>query len=87
MKLCHFKQKSAIWDSAKWTLQYGIRQSGTNSFKTHILIFSTVISTLYRGKNTRIIKVNPFHDDTTAIKNISLPVPSCFPRRGHRGKD
>ena len=25
-----------------------------------------MISTLYRGKNTRIIKVNPFHDDTTA---------------------
>ena len=31
-------------------------------FNTHILIFST----LYRGKNTRIIKVNPFHDDTSA---------------------
>jgi hypothetical protein len=31
MKLCHFEQKSAIWDSAKWTRQYGIRQSGTNS--------------------------------------------------------
>jgi hypothetical protein len=31
-----------------------------------ILIFSTMTSTLYRGKNTRIIKVNPFHDDTTA---------------------
>ena len=26
-----------------------------------------MISTLYRGKNTRIIKVNPFHDDTTAV--------------------
>ena len=26
MKLCHFYQKSAIWDLAKWT-----RQSGTNS--------------------------------------------------------
>ena len=25
-----------------------------------------MISTLYRGKNTRIIKVNPFHDDTSA---------------------
>jgi hypothetical protein len=25
-----------------------------------------MISTLYRGKNTRIIKINPFHDDTTA---------------------
>jgi hypothetical protein len=25
-----------------------------------------MISTLYRGKNTRIINVNPFHDDTTA---------------------
>jgi hypothetical protein len=31
MKLCHFLQKSAIWDSAKWTRQYGIRESGTNS--------------------------------------------------------
>jgi hypothetical protein len=35
-------------------------------FNTHILIFSMMISTLYRGKNTRIIKVNPFHDDTSA---------------------
>ena len=31
MKFCHFKQKMAIWDSAKWTRQYGIWQSGTNS--------------------------------------------------------
>jgi hypothetical protein len=31
----------------------------------HTLISFTMISTLYRGKNTRIIKVNPFHDDTT----------------------
>jgi hypothetical protein len=23
MKFCHFKQKSAIWDSAKWNPQYG----------------------------------------------------------------
>ena len=35
-------------------------------FNTHILIFPTMISTLYLGKNTCIIKVNPFHDDTTA---------------------
>jgi hypothetical protein len=28
-------------------------------------------STLYRGKSTRIIKVNPFHDDTTADEKIS----------------
>ena len=32
MKFCHFLQKWAIWDSAKWNRQYGIRQSGTNSF-------------------------------------------------------
>ena len=25
-----------------------------------------MISTLYRGENARIIKVNPFHDDTSA---------------------
>ena len=31
MKFCHFLKKSAIWDSAKWNRQYGIRQSGTNS--------------------------------------------------------
>jgi hypothetical protein len=31
MKFCHFKKKSAIWDSAKWNRQYGIRKSGTNS--------------------------------------------------------
>ena len=28
MKFCHFLKKSAIWDSAKWNRQYGIRQSG-----------------------------------------------------------
>jgi hypothetical protein len=38
IKFCHFKQKSAIWDSAKWNRQYGIwqsgiRQSGTNSLQ------------------------------------------------------
>jgi hypothetical protein len=36
------------------------------SCSTHILFVSTMISTLYRGTITRIIKVNPFHDDTTA---------------------
>ena len=28
VKFCHFLKKSAIWDSAKWNRQYGIRQSG-----------------------------------------------------------
>ena len=38
IKFGHLKQKSAIWDSAKWNWQYGIwqsgiRQSGTNSLQ------------------------------------------------------
>jgi hypothetical protein len=47
-------------------------------YKTHILIFSTMIFTLYRGKNTRIIKVNPFHDDTTADEKYQFTCSVVF---------
>jgi hypothetical protein len=48
-----------------------------------ILIVSTMISTLYRatlyrGKNTRIIKVNPFHDDTTADEKYQFACSVVF---------
>ena len=34
--------------------------------------------TLYRGKNTRIIKVNPFHDDTTADEKYQFTCSVVF---------
>jgi hypothetical protein len=37
-----------------------------------------MISTLYRGKNTRIIKVNPFHDDTTADEKYQFTCSVVF---------
>ena len=52
------------------------------SCSTHILIFSTMISTLYRGKNTRIIKVNPFHDDTTADEKYQFTCSVVFSATG-----
>ena len=53
-----------------------------SSWKTHILIFCTMISTLYRGKNTRIIKVNPFHDDTTADEKYQFTCSLVFSATG-----
>ena len=47
-------------------------------FNTHILIFSTIISTLYRGKKHSIIKVNPFHDDTTADEKYQFTCSVVF---------
>ena len=45
--------KSAIWDSAKWTQQYGIRQSGTNS------IFCTYVSQEKKIITVRAPDCNP----------------------------
>jgi hypothetical protein len=47
----------------------------TTSF---VFNFSTVIFTLYRGKNTRIIKVNTFHDDTTADEKYQFTCSVVF---------
>ena len=47
-------------------------------FTTHRLIFSSMISTLYRGENARIIKVNPFHDDTTADEKYQFTCSVVF---------
>jgi hypothetical protein len=37
-----------------------------------------MISTLYRGKNTRKIKDNPFHDDTTADEKYQFTCSVVF---------
>ena len=37
-----------------------------------------MISTLYRGKTTRIINVNPFHDDTTADEKYQFTCSVVF---------
>ena len=37
-----------------------------------------MISTLYREKYTRIIKVNPFHDDTTADEKYQFTCSFVF---------
>ena len=41
-----------------------------------------MISTLYRGKNTRIIKVNPFHDDTTTDEKYQFTCSVVFSATG-----
>jgi hypothetical protein len=41
-----------------------------------------MISTLYRGKNTRIIKIIPFHDNTTADEKYQFTCSVVFSATG-----